>query len=585
MKKLLLILFLFVGSFTYGQIFTQTFVDRCTGETKLVTANFSQGSAVVSFYSRVRVFTYQEFLQGQLQSWLAETYNWWNTLSPCSDAAQQAQQAQQTAQQAQQAAQQAQQAATNASTAATNATQAATTASTAATTASTAATTASTAASTASTAGTTASTATTGTSQTTTTNTSSTNTTNTTGGTTNDTSTTNTTGGTSTSGGSSSTDSSSSTDTGSSSSGEGTTSNDSGGTSEGGTSDGGETKGETKTEETKTEETKTEETKSEEKTEEVKEEKKEETKEETKEEESKEETKEEEKKEEEKKEEEKSEEKEEEKKEEKSDEEKEKEKEEEEKKKKEEEEEKKKKEEEKKKEKVKMMPIQLKADAMAMQTPLGSYNAVMNFGASQSSVFGDVSYSLNTMLWDNLRQVSFMGARTKIAFTDDYQVKIIKATAVGYSNNYSISTLMLSQSFMKPFKNGMTVGVGISAGTTFESYPIKENFMVSYNVLATKSFKLNDRITYSPALIFTQTPFMSGRDGVGVDFNNGNPFGVSVRNDMRGSRIHFMGIMANSFTVQLTKRFSFNAGWTIIKGSDPNLPMMNSFMIGSKLPF
>jgi hypothetical protein len=576
MKKLLLILFLFVGSFTYGQIFTQTFVDRCTGETKLVTANFSQGSAVVSFYSRVRVFTYQEFLQGQLQSWLAETYNWWNTLSPCSDAAQQAQQAQQTAQQAQQAAQQAQQAATNASTAATNATQAATTASTAATTASTAATTASTAASTASTAGTTASTATTGTSQTTTTNTSSTNTTNTTGGTTNDTSTTNTTGGTSTSGGSSSTDSSSSTDTGSSSSGEGTTSNDSGGTSEGGTSDGGETKGETKTEETKTEETKTEETKSEEKTEEVKEEKKEETKEETKEEESKEETKSEEK------EEEKSDE---EKEKEKSDEEKEKEKEEEEKKKKEEEEEKKKKEEEKKKEKVKMMPIQLKADAMAMQTPLGSYNAVMNFGASQSSVFGDVSYSLNTMLWDNLRQVSFMGARTKIAFTDDYQVKIIKATAVGYSNNYSISTLMLSQSFMKPFKNGMTVGVGISAGTTFESFPIKENFMVSYNVLATKSFKLNDRITYSPALIFTQTPFMSGRDGVGVDFNNGNPFGVSVRNDMRGSRIHFMGIMANSFTVQLTKRFSFNAGWTIIKGSDPNLPMMNSFMIGSKLPF
>jgi len=543
---------MFVSSFTYGQIFSQTFVDRCTGETKIVTANFTQGSAVVSFYSRVRVFTYQEFLQGQLQSWLVETYNWWNTLSPCSTATQQAQQAQQTAQQAQQAAQQAQQAATSASSAATNATQAASTASTAATTASTAGTTAST-----------ATTATTGTSQTTTTNTGSTNTTNTTGGTTNDTSTQNTTGDTSTSGGTTTTDSSSTTDTGSSSSGEGTTSNDSGGTTEGGTDSSGETSSETKTEETKTEETKTEETKSEEKTEEVKEEKTEETKEE-----SKEETKEEEKKEEEK-----TEEKEEEKKEEEKEEEKKEEKEEE------------KKEEKKKKEKVKMMPIQLKADAMAMQTPLGSYNAVMNIGASQSSVFGDVSYSLNTMIWDNLQQVSFMGARTKIAFTDDYQVKIIKATAVGYSNNYSISTLMLSQSFMKPFKNGMTVGVGISTGTTFESHPIKENFMVSYNVLATKSFKLNDRITYSPALIFTQTPFMSSKGGVGVDFNNGNPFGVSVKNEMKGSRIHFMGIMANSFTVQLTKRFSFNAGWTIIKGSDPNLPMMHSFMIGSKLPF
>ena len=551
MKKLLIILFLCISSFSYGQVFSQTFLDRCTGEVKVVTANFSQGSAVVSFYSRVRTFTYQEFLSGAMNAWLIETYNWWNALSPCSTATQQAQQAQQTAQQAQQAAQQAQQAATNASTAATNATQAATTASTAATTASTAA-------STASTAGTTASTATTGTSQTTTTNTGSTNTTNTNGGTTNDTSTTNTTGGTSSSSDSSSTGSSSNSDTGSSNSGEGTTSNDSGGTTEGGTESSGETKSETKTEETKTEETKTEETKSEEKTEEVKEEKKEETKEESKEE----------KKEEEKKEEEKTEEKEEEKKEEESKEEKEEEK-----------------KEEKKKKEVKMMPIQLKADGMAMQTPLGSYNAVMNVGASQSSIFGDVSYSLNMMLWDNLNQVSFMGAKTKIVFTDDYQVKIIKATAVGYSNNYSISTLMLSQSFMKPFKNGMTVGVGISAGTTFESFPIKENFMVSYNVLATKSFKLNDRITYSPALIFTQTPFMSSNGGVGVDFNNGNPFGVSVKNEMKGSRIHFMGIMANSFTVQLTKRFSFNAGWTIIKGSDPNLPMMHSFMIGSKLPF
>jgi len=528
-----------VSSFTYGQIFTQTFVDRCTGETKLVTANFSQGSAVVSFYSRVKVFTYQEFLQGQLQSWLIETYNWWNALSPCSDAVQQAQQAQQTAQQAQQAAQQAQQAATNASTAATNATQAATTASTA-----------STAATTASAVGTTTPPPTTTATAPPATDTSSTSPPPTTGGTTNDTSTTNTTGDTSTSGGTSSTDSSSSTDTGSSSSGEGTTSNDSSGTTEGGTDSSGETSSETKTEETKTEETKTEETKSEEKTEEVKEEKKEESKEETKEEEKKEEEKSEEKEEDEKKEEKKEEDK----------------------------------EEEDKKE-SKMMPIQLKADAMAMQTPLGSYNAVMNIGASQSSIFGDVSYSLNAMIWDNLRQVSFMGARTKIAFTDDYQVKVIKATAIGYSNNFSISTLMLSQSFMKPFKNGMTVGVGISAGTTFESYPIQENFMVSYNVLATKSFKLNDRITYSPALIFTQTPFMSSKDGVGVDFNNGNPFGVSVRNDMKGSRIHFMGIMANSFTVQLTKRFSFNVGWTIIKGSDPNLPMMHSFMIGSKLPF
>ena len=50
MKKLLsIILFLFITNFSYSQTFTQTFVDRCTGEVQIVTANFTSGSAIVSF--------------------------------------------------------------------------------------------------------------------------------------------------------------------------------------------------------------------------------------------------------------------------------------------------------------------------------------------------------------------------------------------------------------------------------------------------------------------------------------------------------------------------------------------------------
>ena len=228
------------------------------------------------------------------------------------------------------------------------------------------------------------------------------------------------------------------------------------------------------------------------------------------------------------------------------------------------------------------MPIQLKADAMSMQTPLGPYNQVLNLGASRSSIYGDVSYSANIMIWDNLQQISFMGARSKVNMTDDYKVKNIAATSVGYSNNFGYSTLMLSQSLMKPFQNGLTVGLGISAGSSFVSYPIKENFMVSYNVLATKSFQLGSRITYSPAVIWTQTPFMSNEGGIDTGWEN--PFGIKLENALRGSRIHGMGIIANSFTVQVTNRFSFNVGWTAIKSTDINIPLINSFMIGSKIP-
>jgi hypothetical protein len=46
----------------------------------------------------------------------------------------------------------------------------------------------------------------------------------------------------------------------------------------------------------------------------------------------------------------------------------------------------------------------------------------------------------------------------------------------------------------------------------------------------------------------------------------------------------FIGILANSFMVRLTKSFSFNLGWTIIYSSNEFVPIMNSFMIGSKIP-
>ena len=67
------------------------------------------------------------------------------------------------------------------------------------------------------------------------------------------------------------------------------------------------------------------------------------------------------------------------------------------------------------------MPIQLKADVLAQQSPLGFYNAVLNIGASRSSIYGDVAYSANVMVYDNLQQITFMGARSKVNMTEDYK--------------------------------------------------------------------------------------------------------------------------------------------------------------------
>ena len=79
---------------------------------------------------------------------------------------------------------------------------------------------------------------------------------------------------------------------------------------------------------------------------------------------------------------------------------------------------------------------------------------------------------------------------------------------------------------------------------------------------------------------------MSNYGGVGLEktYYKENPFGIRFENALKGTKIDGMGIIANSFTVQLTQRFSFNIGWTAIKSTNPQIPLINSFMIGSKIP-
>lgn len=436
MKKLLSILFFsFITHFSYAQTtFTQTFVDRCTGDVQVVTANFVQGSAVVAFYDEVKLFTYQQFLNGQLQQWLIQKYAWWQALSPCSQATQQTQQAQQTAQTATSVAA----AATNTSTNATS----------------------------------------------------------------------NTTGGTSTesTGGNSSSSSES-------------TSSESGSSSDGGESSGGE-EGSSESSESESENSETE-SESEESSEESSEEESDEGEggdddgEES---------------------------------------------------------------EEEDEDKPKMMPIQLKADLMGQQSLLGTYNSVLNFGASQSSIFGDVNYAANLMVWDNLKQVGLSLNKSKVTMNDNYEVKWIDATGVSYMRNYKTNALSASLSRMKPMGRWGTVGVGFNYAYLFGKdtfgKTMPKMYSLGWNVLYANAFQISDRILYTPAIIGAQNPLSYTQQLPDVV---DNPFSTVSRD--------FIGILSNAFTVQLTRRFSFNVGWTMIYSTNEFIPIMNSFMIGSKLPF
>ena len=112
MRRLLFIVIAAMGMFKgYSQALVQTYTDRCTGEVKVFSVPMN-GATTIAFYNKSRTFTAAQFLNGELQAWLEETYNWYRTLSPCSTNNATSQTTQQTTSQA----------TTNATNAASNAT-------------------------------------------------------------------------------------------------------------------------------------------------------------------------------------------------------------------------------------------------------------------------------------------------------------------------------------------------------------------------------------------------------------------------------------------------------------------------------
>lgn len=432
-KKLILFLGFFIwGISAKGQVFTQTFIDRCTGETKVVTANFTNGPTTVAFYNRIRVFTPQEAVNGTLQQWLIETYNWWNALSPCAQAAQQTQQA----------AQQASQAVTSITNVLSspppvppappaNNTPPPTS-----------------------------------------------------GGSTNSTS--------SNSGSSSSSSNSSS--GGSSSESSGSTSSET----------KSESKSETKTEESSSSseessssesegEGDSEESSSEEDTEESEE-------------------------------------------------------------------------DDGGGSGKGVNPIIVSGDVMGMQTLQGNYNSVLSMGMSKSSIYGDVSYMGNLMIWDNLNQFSLGGNMTKMFLSDAFELDFIESYSVNYSYSFGVSSVSAGYSMIKTFEKLGTFGGGINYSYTFGKGITGSITTFAYNFLYTRSFVVNKKLTYTPAIVYTTSPigYLSSDEKTYISRDK-------------------MLVLSNGIDYQISKKFRFNFNWTPIINTNKDIPMINIFIIGSKI--
>ena len=624
MRWLLFIVIAAMGMFKgHSQALVQTYTDRCTGQTMVYTVQMN-GSTVVAYYNRSRVFTAAEFSNGTLQGWLEETYAWWQALSPCSTNNATNNTTQQTTQNA----------TTNATNAANNATSNATNNATSGTTQTT-------------------TTGTTGTTNTGSTNTGTTNTNTSSNGNTGSTSTGSTSSGSSSGNGSSSSSSGSSSGSSSSGSsgsgnesgGSGSGSNNSSGGDSGGTSNdnsggdnsgndsGGDTSGDSgsggsednsgdnssdnndnsssddnssgdgdsgdgdssgesesdsseegsesnenseseegegegsdeSSDESSEEESESEEVEEDEQTEEESDESsEEESEEESDEEES-------------------------------SDEESEDEDEDEEQEESTNEDEEEEDEEERER---KLAPPIVTANLVTMQMIDGVLTNAASFGFSQSSLTGEDTYAANAMIWSNLKQYSLNLSKSHVFFNYDRPIENmvldedtgkyynfgttygrgsvmkVQSLSAGYMRMFSthIATAGISDVYMGQKENawkGFVGGWAITGMSIFlqDSKPI---LTAALTVFGTKpfNFKKWDRLTISPMLAYSMTP-------ITFDINLMYPTG----------NYHGTWIAGSNFDFNLTQRFKANIGGTLIGNTGPGVPLSWAITVGSRFQF
>jgi len=560
MKKLLI--FLVLVGFTqlgYSQSLIQTFTDRCTGETKVFSIAM-EGSTTIVFYNKSRSFTAADVQSGVFQSWLEETYAWWLNLSPCSTNQSSTTNTQTTTQNT----------TSNATNAANNATSNTTnTSSSTSTNASN-------------------SSDTTSNTNTNTNDTSTGNNTSDSGSTDTGSSSDNSTSNTS-SDNSNSTDNSSDSSSGDSgsgdSSGDGNDSSDNssgdtegdsgdkggdsndgdsgegdqGDNSEEGSGDSDDTSDDSKDKESSEEDSKSESEESEDneseesESDEVEEEKEEENKEEEKEEEESEEEE-------------------------------------------EEKEESTKEEEEEEEEEKKLAPPIITANLVTMQMLDGTISTAASFGVSQSSLTGVETYSLNGMVWSNLKQFMLGGGISTVYFRydrkqprmlvdpdtgkyyefghtmekgsiwsiDSHNVNFMYmfgTTMVSY--NYSQVYLGQKDNFWKGFVGGYAVTVGAinSFGKISSSNSITGFGSKPFN------FKQLPRWTFTPMVAISAPVKIMPLD------LQINPFN------------HFTFIVGNSTNFKISQRFVANLGINIVGNSDPLIPFTFAATIGSRFAF
>jgi len=208
-------------------------------------------------------------------------------------------------------------------------------------------------------------------------------------------------------------------------------------------------------------------------------------------------------------------------------------------------------------------PIIYSSDFTVAPATDSNLSIIASLGMSQSSLMGNTSWGLSSMIWSTLNQFAVSGRYTIMNFNSG---KLDNISNFGVTGVYLAGTTLgfVTAASIFPFGKWGTTGVNY----TFSVAGADKGMNLSNNILLfyTVPVPVSKRLTVSPDIYLSgsSTGYLTAQK----KFITSNDVGI-----MTGA----------SFDIALTKRFKFNFALKTSLNTNPIIPPMYFGMIGTKI--
>lgn len=211
-------------------------------------------------------------------------------------------------------------------------------------------------------------------------------------------------------------------------------------------------------------------------------------------------------------------------------------------------------------------PMIISSDLTTAQNLDKTFTPILNLSMNRSSMTGLSSIGATTMIWANLKQFALSAKWTKLNYNKKQTLKYIhNVNLTGVYTYGNILAFVGYSGILNAGKYGVT-GFNISGAVSIIAEDKSGFYSPSITAFYTKPLRVTKKFTMSPEIYIMSTPLV-----------------YSTKEQVTITDRYFSGFLGSGFDYQITKRFKVNMNYKANLSTNPEIPILSFFLIGSKI--